>query len=379
MPRTSVVNAVQYRLRRLLAIAAAVFTVPALAVIVGSAPNANAFSREGLPVEYLDVYSTAMGRNIRVQFQPGGAAAPTSSPGGAAAPTSSPGGAAAPTSSPGGAAAPTSSPAGAAAPTSSPSGTKAVYLLDGMRAQDDYSGWDINTPAFEWFYQSGISTVMPVGGQSSFYTDWYSPSSFNKQPYTYKWETFLTSELPLWLAANKQISMTGNGVVGLSMSGGAALILSAYHPAQFRYAASLSGFLNPSALLMQQAIRVAMLDAGGYNVDNMWGAPWDGAWKRNDPIKQVSRIVANGTRLWIYCAPGGSTPLDEGADPNQAFNADSLESMAIKSNKDFQEAYAKAGGNNATFVFPTSGNHAWPYWGQQLNSLKPDLITSLNS
>src|SRR6476620_7772046 len=184
MPRTSVVNAVQYRLRRLLAIAAAVFTVPALAVIVGSAPNAHAFSREGLPVEYLDVYSTSMGRNIRVQFQPGGAAAPTFSPG------------------------------GAAAPTSSPSGAKAVYLLDGMRAQDDYSGWDINTPAFEWFYQSGISTVMPVGGQSSFYTDWYSPSSFNKQPYTYKWETFLTSELPLWLAANKQISMTGNGVVG---------------------------------------------------------------------------------------------------------------------------------------------------------------------
>src|SRR6478736_7228442 len=317
MPRTSVVNAVQYRLRRLLAIAAAVFTVPALAVIVGSAPNANAFSREGLPVEYLDVYSTAMGRNIRVQFRPAGAAAPTSSPG------------------------------GAAAPTSSPSGTKAVYLLDGMRAQDDYSGWDINTPAFEWFYQSGISTVMPVGGQSSFYTHWYSPSSFNKQTYTYKWETFLTSELPLWLATNKQVSMTGNGVVGLSMSGGAALILSAYHPEQFKYAASLSGFLNPSALLMQQAIRVAMLDAGGYNVDNMWGAPWDGAWKRNDPIKQVSRIVANGTRLWIYCAPGGSTALDEGADPNQAFNTDSLGSMAFKSNKDFQEAYAKAGGNNA--------------------------------
>src|SRR6185312_13507410 len=124
MPRTSVVNAVHYRLPRLLAIAAAVLTLPALAVVVGGAPNANAFSREGLPVEYLDVYSTSMGRNIRVQFRPGGAAAPTFSPGGA----------------------------------------KAVYLLDGMRAQDDYSGWDINTPAFEWFYQSGISTVMPVGG-----------------------------------------------------------------------------------------------------------------------------------------------------------------------------------------------------------------------
>src|SRR3954470_10726881 len=339
MGRTLRFAAVGRATRRLSAGLALALALPALTVlgdVTGGTPSAAAFSREGLPVEYLDVYSAAMGRIVHVQYQPASGAAPGASP------------------------------------------TKAVYLLDGLRAQDDFNGWDINTAAFEWIFESGIAVVMPVGGQSSFYSDWYSPSSFNNQPYTYKWETFLTNELPQWLAANKQISTTGNGVVGLSMSGGAALILSAYHPAQFKYAASLSGFLNPSALLMQQAIRVAMLDAGGYNVDNMWGAPWDGAWKRNDPLVQVSRIVANGTRLWIYCAPGGSTPLDEGADPNQAFNADSLEGMAIKSNKDFQEAYARAGGSNASFVFPSSGNHAWPYWAQQLSALKPDLIATLN-
>ena len=53
-----------------------------------------------------------------------------------------------------------------------------------------------NTPAFEWYYGSGLSIVMPVGGQSSFYTDWYQPSEGNGQDYTYKWETFLTQELP---------------------------------------------------------------------------------------------------------------------------------------------------------------------------------------
>ena len=322
--------------RRLTATIAVALALPALmgvaADVAGATPTAAAFSREGLPVEYLDVYSAAMGRNIRVQFQGGTDAAGPS---------------------------------------------KAVYLLDGLRAQDDYSGWDINTPAFEWFYNSGVSVVMPVGGQSSFYSDWYSPSNFNKQPYTYKWETFLTSELPAYLAANKQASPTGNGVVGLSMSGGAALILSAYHPAQFSYAASLSGFLNPSSTFMQQAIRVAMLDAGGYNVDNMWGPPWDAAWKRNDPVEQVARIVANGTRLWIYCAPGGQTPLDENADPNQALNATSLESLAIGSNKRFQEKYLAAGGRNATFDFPASGNHSWAYWGAQLQALKPDLIATL--
>ena len=203
---------------------------------------------------------------------------------------------------------------------------------------------------------------MPVGGQSSFYTDWYSPSSFNKQTYTYKWETFLTSELPPWLAANKQVSPTGNGIVGLSMAGGAALILSAYHPAQFSYAASLSGFLNPSTLFMKQAIRVAMLDAGGYNVDNMWGPPWDAAWKRNDPVLQVDRHRRQRHPAVDLLRAGGG-PLDESVDPGQSFNANSLESLAINSNKRFQEKYAKAGGSNATFVFPSEGNHSWAYWG----------------
>jgi diacylglycerol O-acyltransferase / trehalose O-mycolyltransferase len=314
-----------HQMRRMLVALAAMLTLSGLAAAI-SPPAAQAFSREGLPVEYLDVYSSAMGRSVRVEFQPGAASG------------------------------------------------KSVYLLDGLRAQDDYSGWDINTPAFEWFDGTGVSVVMPVGGQSSFYTDWYSPSSFNNQTYTYKWETFLTAELPAWLSTNKAVSPTGNGVVGLSMSGGAALILSAYHPGQFTYAASLSGFLNPSAVFMQQAIRVAMLDAGGYNVDNMWGPPWDPSWKRNDPVRQVSRIVANGTRLWIYCAPG----LIAGADPAQALNADGLEGIAFTSNKNFQAAYMKAGGSNAMFQFPAAGNHAWPYWAAQLQSLKSDLIRTLN-
>jgi diacylglycerol O-acyltransferase/trehalose O-mycolyltransferase len=329
--------------RKVILALAAALLLPGLVGI----PTASAFSREGLPVEYLDVYSAAMGRNVRVQFQPGAAPAATSSPGAAPAATSSPG------------------------------GGKAVYLLDGLRAQDDFNGWDVNTPAFEWFHQSGISTVMPVGGESSFYSDWYAPSSFNKQAYTYKWETFLASELPAWLATNKQLSTTGNGVVGLSMAGGAALILSAYHPGLFGYAASLSGFLNPSTPVMRQAIRVAMLDAGGYNVDDMWGPPWDAAWKRNDPLLQIDRIVANGTRLWIYCAPGGG-PVDENVDPGQSSGADSPESLAINGNKRFRERYLAAGGSNATFQFPPAGNDSWVYWGQQLQALKPDLIATLN-
>jgi len=299
--------------------------IAGLLMLAGIAPvaSAHAFSHEGLPVEYLDVYSTAMGRNIRVQFQGGEPGVPS----------------------------------------------KAVYLLDGLRAQDDYNGWDINTGAFEWFFGTGIAVVMPVGGQAGFYSDWYSPSNFNNQPYTYKWETFLTRELPAYLAAEHNVAAEGNAVVGVSMSGAAALTLAAYHPGQFRYAASLSGFLNPSAPVMQQAIRVAMLDAGGYNVDNMWGAPWDPAWKRNDPVAQADRLVAGGTRLWIYCAPTGPTPLDTASDP----------ALAIGSNKLFQERYLAAGGSRATFEFPPTGDQSWASWGAQLQAMKPELVATLQS
>src|SRR5512141_2114542 len=87
------------------------FTVAALAAVLlpgiigfaGGSATAGAFSRPGLPVEYLMVPSPSMGRDIKVQCRGGG--------------------------------------------------NHAVYLLCGRRARDDFSGWDIETPAFEWYYE----------------------------------------------------------------------------------------------------------------------------------------------------------------------------------------------------------------------------------
>ena len=60
-------------LRRTSVALAALLTLPALGVlgdVVHGTPRAAAFSKPGLPVEYLDVPSPSMGRTIRVQFQP---------------------------------------------------------------------------------------------------------------------------------------------------------------------------------------------------------------------------------------------------------------------------------------------------------------------
>ncbi|MCV7204839.1 hypothetical protein B7435_24510 [Mycolicibacterium peregrinum] len=52
-------------------------------------------------------------------------------------------------------------------------------------------------------------------------------------------ETFLTQEFPGHMAADRQVVRAGNAVEGLSMSGGAASNMSAYHPGRSTHAASL--------------------------------------------------------------------------------------------------------------------------------------------
>jgi diacylglycerol O-acyltransferase/trehalose O-mycolyltransferase len=217
-----------------------------------------------------------------------------------------------------------------------------------------------------------LSVIMPVGGMSSFYSDWYQPAVGNGGTWTYKWETFLTQELPAYLAANRNVSTTGNAAVGLSMSGGSALILSAYYPDKFVYAGSLSGFLNPSEGWWPMLIGMAMSDAGGFNATAMWGPSSDPAWQRNDPMVQIPRLVANNTRIWVYC--GNGTPNDlGGADMPAKF----LEGFTLRTNETFRDKYIAAGGRNGVFNFPDNGTHSWPYWGAQLQAMKPDIQRTL--
>lgn len=318
----------RHRVRRVGAqLAVAVLLAAGLTTI--TVPQAEAFSRDGLPIEQLDVPSPAMGRDIRVEFQGGG--------------------------------------------------PHSVLLLDGLRAQDDFNGWDINTAAFEWFHDSGISVIMPVGGQSSFYSDWYRPAKNNAGTVTYKWETFLTRELPTWLAANKGQDPFGNAVVGLSMSGSSALTMAAWYPRQYKFAASLSGYLAPSRGLWPTMIDIAMQDAGGFDSLDMWGSPGSGAWQRNDPTVNVNRLVANRTALWVYCGNGVTSDLDTSRDFGANFGAQYLENITVSTNKEFQEKYLAAGGRNAVFNFPPNGTHSWGYWGAQLQAMKADMVRILTA
>ena len=213
---------------------------------------------------------------------------------------------------------------------------------------------------------------MPVGGQSSFYSNWYKPACGNNGCLTYNWETFLTQELPAYLAANKGVDPNRNAAVGLSMAGSASLTLAIYYPQQFQYAASLSGFLNLSEGWWPMLVGLSMGDAGGYKSEDMWGPSSDPAWKRNDPMVNIDKLVANGTRIWVFCGNGKPAEIN-GRVAGDNFNAKFLESFTLRTNETFQEQYLAAGGRNGVFNFPQGGTHDWPYWGQQIQQMKPDI------
>ncbi|MBF6356875.1 esterase family protein [Nocardia higoensis] len=269
---------------------------------------------------------------------------------------------------------------------------RVVYALDGMRAPESLNGWEIETDVPALLASWNINVVMPVGGMSSFYADWNAPSEFFGVPagtgsntgsnglngfaggpgksYRYTWESFLTDNLRWALRDRLGFSPYRNGAFGLSMGGSAALTLAAYHPDQFSFAGSFSGYLNISAPGMREAIRAAMLDAGGYNVDSM-APPWGPQWLRMDPFVFAPNLVNNGTRLWIAAASG----LPTSSDPPSfgTFNGMMLESLALANTRSFQLRMATLGGGNAVYSFPPFGIHAWNNWRDEVTRMLPDM------
>lgn len=263
-------------------------------------------------VEYLMVPSAAMGRDIPVAFQAGG--------------------------------------------------PHAVYLLDAFNGAPDVSNWVTAGNAMNTLAGSGVSVAAPAGGAWSLYTNWEQDGS--KQ-----WETFLATELPNWLAANKGLAPGGHGVVGASQGGTGALMLATFHPDRFRYAGSLSGFLTPSRTYENGAITAGMAQFGGVDTHNMWGPVQFGRWKWHDPDVHAQLLVDNNTRLWIF-SPQTTTCSDVPAMINDC-------AQAQGSNRTFYSHYRSIGGRNGHFDFPTAGQHDWGSWSAQLGALRGDLVAAI--
>ncbi|TDH48012.1 esterase family protein [Mycobacterium eburneum] len=263
-------------------------------------------------VEYLMVPSAAMGRDIPVAFQAGG--------------------------------------------------PHVAVLLDAFNAGDPVSNWVTAGHGMNALAGRGVSVAAPASGAWSLYTDW-------EQDGSRQWETFLSSELPDWLAANKGVAPGGHAIVGAAQGGTGALMMAAFHPDRYRYAGSLSGFLTPSRTEMNGAITAGLAQWGGVDTRNMWGLPQLGRWKWHDPDVHVQLLADNNIRLWVF-SPSTLTCSDPAAMIGYC-------DQAQGSNKFFYNHYEAVDGRNGHFDFPAGGQHDWGTWGNELVAMAGDLAGTI--
>jgi len=241
-------------------------------------------------------------------------------------------------------------------------GRHAIFLLDAFNAAPDVSNWVTRGNAMDVFADKGVSVAAPAGGAWSLYTDW-------EQDGGRQWETFLSTELPDWLVANKGLAPGGHAIVGVAQGGTGAMMMAAFHPDRFRYAGSLSGFLTPSATTLNGAITAGLAQYGGVDTRNMWGLPQLGRWKWHDPDVHSQLFVDNDTRLWVF-SPATIT----------CSNPDTMIGycdQAQGSNRNFYDHYRAAGGHNGHFDLPAVGEHDWSTWGPQLATMSSDVVAAI--
>lgn len=117
-----------------------------------------------------------------------------------------------------------------------------LYLLHG--ASGNYSNWIQKVPHIQKLadeYQMMI--VCPDGG----YTSWYFDSPIDS---TYRYETFVSTELPQFIDAGyKTINdRKGRAITGLSMGGHGGLFIAFRHAEKFSASGSTSGVLHFSVI-----------------------------------------------------------------------------------------------------------------------------------
>ncbi len=247
-----------------------------------------------------------------------------------------------------------------------------VWMLDGLRATDNENAWTYETDAESFYADKNVNVILPVGGQSSFYSDWLQPDNGKN----YQWETFLTKELPPILEKDWRTTQT-RGVVGLSMGGTSAMFLTARNPGFFKFAASLSGILTTTSLGMPQAIQFAMTDAGGYNSAAMWGPPSNPQWAAHDPYALAEKL--KGVSLYVSSGSGTTGPYDQpsgipGVSTNYAGMG--LEILARLTSQTFATKLNQLG-IPAQVNYRPSGTHSWPYWQFELHQLWPQLANAI--
>ncbi|MFW0790968.1 alpha/beta hydrolase [Gordonia sp. CPCC 205333] len=252
-----------------------------------------------------------------------------------------------------------------------------LYMLGGLGEEDpNNSIWLLKTDIVKFFADKNVNVVLPIAGNGSFYTDWRHDDPVLGR---YRWETFLTRELPP-LLEDRFGANNSRAIAGLSMGAGSALVLAARHPQFYRSAASYSGCYSASDASGQISARSIVRSFGG-NADNMWGPVNDPQWVAHDVVRQAAGL--RGTDVYVSVGSGLPGRYDAPGYPGNDKPADrvlvggAIELGSLACTRALQSALA-AQRIPARFQFVNPGTHSWPYWVDQLHSSWPVIDRALN-
>ncbi|MFD8100105.1 alpha/beta hydrolase [Nocardia fluminea] len=269
-----------------------------------------------------------------------------------------------------------------AADTENPRPT--MYLLNGSQGGPNQSGWDAQTDAVSFLRDKDVNVVTPVGGASSYYTDWVRDDAVLGRN---KWQTFLNDELPSVI--EEFLRADGNRtMVGVSMSGTSVLNLAIAKPGFWNSVASYSGCAQTSDPIGQEFIRITVENwGGGQSIENMWGPRNGPLWRANDPLVNAEGL--RGTEVYLSTGTGiPGAPHDTPADARVQDGRIPLP-VQIAFGGPIEAAVHFCTVNLANRLrelnIPVTlderpvGTHSWGYWEDDLRSSWPFLARSVGS
>jgi len=211
---------------------------------------------------------------------------------------------------------------------------KVLYLLHGL--SDDASAWPRYTNIEILAREHGLVVVMPSAGRS-FYTD-----MANGQAYF----SYITEELPAWLAATFRISNSRENtfVAGLSMGGYGAFKAAFLRSDLYAAACSLSGVLALNALLAppDKIENQALM----HEFDLLFGGLDKLSGSLHDPMTWLKNAAASSAPLPRLCAACG------------------LDDDLLPLNRLFAHAAAQVG--VPLHYHEEPGKHDWIFWQSQI-------------
>ncbi|MGO1948375.1 MAG: alpha/beta hydrolase-fold protein [Mycobacteriaceae bacterium] len=249
-----------------------------------------------------------------------------------------------------------------------------VWAMDGLRTGMEENGWLTLTDAQAFYADKNVNVVMPVGGPSSFYTDWVNDP---EDGVPYQWETFLTREVAAVLEQGWRTN-DRRAIVGLSMGATGAANIAQRNPELFDFLGSFSGYLDTSSPGMPQAINFSVGEgAPGYSATDMWGPYYSQGWRDHDPKLHVENL----RDMSVYVSSGnGNAGSHDTVGSLPGFPDDpaawGLEALARMTSQTFVNA-AESKGVDVITKWRPNGTHRWEYWDYEMRSAWPYMAEAL--